>query len=118
MTVIVTGSRHYADRELLWAMLDKFRPTLLVHGDARGADELADAWARARGVEVWGYPANWTQHGAAAGPIRNLEMIREHPDAYVLAFPLPGSKGTWHCVRNAQAEGMRVLVFEACSVAK
>jgi hypothetical protein len=53
--------------------------TLLIHGDARGADWLAGEWAKERGVEV-ACPADWRRRGRGAGPIHNRQMLDEHPD--------------------------------------
>lgn len=85
---------------------------LVVQGGARGADECARAWCRAAGVRCETMRANWREDGPPAGPARNLRMLAAHPDALVLAFPLPQSRGTWHCVRAARARGMRVVVHE------
>jgi hypothetical protein len=35
--------------------------------------------------KIQSFPANWIKYGITAGPIRNLEMIKENPDL-VLAF--------------------------------
>jgi hypothetical protein len=41
---------------------------------ARGPDKLGIAWAIANGIRVARFPANWKDHGNAAGPIRNTQM--------------------------------------------
>ncbi len=55
MRLLITGGRKFADRGLIRAILDRLhaqhRFTLLIHGDARGADRLAAEWAQASSSE-------------------------------------------------------------------
>ena len=103
---IVCGGRDFGDREWLFSALDEIGPTGVVHGAARGADSLAQAWARERGVPEVGYPADWRREGRAAGPRRNATMLKvEQPDA-VIAFP--GGRGTADMIRRAVEAGVPV----------
>lgn len=111
MKIIVTGGRDFAQPEILWATLDRYCPTLVIHGAAAGADRFADAWAKAHGVTPITYPCTpelWRACGSDAGNIRNRQMLIAHRDALVLAFPGPQSRGTWNCMRDACAGSMRV----------
>lgn len=110
--VIVTGSRDWTDGAVLGRALQATAPTLVVHGAARGADALADAWAKANGVPVKPFEAPWTERGHAAGMIRNVAMLEAYPEALVLAFPLPQSRGTRGCMWEAARRGHRVMVVE------
>ena len=110
MRVLVCGGREYNDLPSLYAEMDKihavFEITELIHGAARGADSLAAAWAKSRGVPTRAFPADWNKHGKAAGFRRNETMLREgQPDA-VIAFP--GGKGTAHMIKLATDAGVRV----------
>lgn len=110
LTVIVCGGRDYSDRARVRAVLDELhaaRPvSLLVHGNAPGADQLAEWWAHTWHIPVQREPAEWDLHGPAAGPIRNQRMLRLwHPDL-VVAFP--GGKGTADMVAKARAAGVPV----------
>ena len=107
-TVIVTGSRHYADRVGVWRELNALNPSVVVTGDAEGADALARQWARTNGRKLITYAAHWSRHGKKAGPLRNGLMLRSHPGATVLAFPL-GGPGTADCMKQARRLGMTVL---------
>lgn len=109
--VIVTGSRLWADEERIYAALDAAKPTLVVHGGARGADAIAHDWATLRGVPSRTFTANWLRYGRRAGPLRNGVMLRAYPKALVLAFPLDGP-GTRDCIRQARGLGMHVRVEE------
>lgn len=88
MKVLITGSRNWTDREVIkYHLADLPADTTVIHGAARGADQLADSVARELGFEVIAVPADWTLHGRAAGPIRNQRMLEHNPDL-VIAFPL------------------------------
>lgn len=112
MRVLVYGGRDYADRDRLFAVLDHYhaqRPfTVVIEGEADGADKLARAWAESRGVPVLPFPANWTDletepvverlrhdgtlYNAAAGGVRNQRMLVEgKPD---IGIEFPGGRGT------------------------
>ncbi len=47
--LLVTGGRDFADRDLLYATLDRLHAEhniiVVIHGDAKGADRLAGEWA-------------------------------------------------------------------------
>ena len=108
--VLVTGSRDHTDARLIGNYLAIEDPDVVIHGAARGADTLAEDWARSHEVPYYGYPAKWKSHGKKAGPIRNQQMLgvieglrASGHDVTVLAFPLPNSKGTHHMVAIARA---------------
>lgn len=113
MRVLVTGGRDFDDRELLFDTLDRLNAmqgfTVVIHGDAKGADRLSGEWASSRGITVEAHPADWKKHGRAAGPIRNQKMLEEKPQL-VVAFP--GGKGTADMVRKAKQAGLKVVMVE------
>lgn len=120
MTVIrllVTGGRHYSDTARLNRILDsvhhKHAIEVLIHGACHlgGADMLADAWAKSRGVPVEAYPVSpcdgvWP----GAGPARNRRMIDASKATHGIAFP--GGDGTTDCVRAMRRAGLLVWVLE------
>ncbi len=112
--VLVCGGRDYADHERAFAVLDDLharRPiAIVIHGGARGADALADAWAMERGAISQAYPADWATHGKGAGPIRNAIMIAEGKPDLVVAFV--GGKGTADMVAKAKRAGVQVVMVE------
>lgn len=73
--------------------------TTIISGACRGADRLAVMWAKSVGVPVEEYPANWGRYGKAAGPIRNLQMLKDGKPDLVVAFS--GGHGTLHMM-NAE----------------
>lgn len=110
MKALVCGGRNFRDKEKLFDRMDfvlsEYRITEIIHGAALGADSLADAWALTRGIPSKRFPADWVQHGKAAGPIRNAQMLAEKPDV-VVAFP--GEKGTADMVKKSRAAGIQVI---------
>ena len=111
MRVLVTGGRLYDKRATLFRVLDRLHDrtpvSLLVVGDATGADELACHWAQERGVPIAVHRAEWEEYGKAAGPIRNRQMLHERNPDLVIAFS--GGRGTQDCVRQAVAKGVNVV---------
>lgn len=122
--ILVTGSRDHIGAELIGRMLDWFvgehaanlPPVLLyvtvVHGGARGADEIAHQHAIARGWSTEEHPADWRQHGKAAGMIRNQEMVERGADICV-GFPHADSRGTYDCLRRAEQAGIALRVVHS-----
>lgn len=108
--VIVCGGRDYADRERLFAALDRAdarrRIDFVIHGGQRGADELAGEWARERRRPHEVVHADWQRLGPAAGPARNQRMLERCSPSAVIAFP--GGRGTADMVRRAEAAGLPV----------
>lgn len=111
--LLVCGGRDFKNENLVWKKLVELSPRVVIHGGARGTDMLADVAARGLGIQVEIYKANWDKHGKSAGPIRNVEMLKNgKPDA-VLAFP--GGKGTAHMMMIAEKAGVPVIrVNESC----
>jgi hypothetical protein len=104
----LNAERERAGRErmLLYRTLRDSGPTLLLHGGASGADHFASNWADFEGVKSQVFPADWAEHGRAAGPIRNQRMLDEGKPDLVIAFP--GGRGTADMVRRAKAAGIKV----------
>ena len=107
--VIVCGGRDYTDQDAIRSVLSRWKErradVVIVHGDARGTDRLADHVARMMGFVVERYPADWSGFGRAAGPIRNQIMVDSGADL-VVAFP--GGAGTRDLVRRAVKRGIPV----------
>jgi hypothetical protein len=119
-TIMVTGSRGWANKRLLWGTLDNLcmeverahpEPVefVLLCGGAKGADEMAAAWADNRGYSVRVMPAQWKLHGKRAGILRNEQMVNTHPDI-VVAFWDGSSPGTAHAKAFAEAAGIETRV--------
>jgi hypothetical protein len=117
MKVLVCGSRDWTDRALIKDYLDGLllkhgRDVELIHGDCRGADQIAARRMEHLGIRVTAFPADWRGKGRAGGIIRNLEMLDQRPDL-VVAFQRNGSTGTQHTIDEARRRGITVEVFKA-----
>jgi hypothetical protein len=93
--VIVAGSRTIRDAAAVRAAVEDSGflrdATEIFHGGARGVDSVAhDLFDGVLPVQV--FPAEWSKHGRAAGPVRNRQMA-ECADALVLVWDgrSPGS---------------------------
>lgn len=118
MRVLVFGGRNYPHRESLFRELDALTideggmmprdGTRIGHGACpTGADRWADEWAVVNWVPCDEFPADWGQHGRAAGPIRNSQMLAAFmPD---VAVQCPGGRGTADMRRKLDRAGVRVI---------
>jgi len=83
--------------------------TEVVSGCATGVDSIGERWARANGIPIRRFPADWSQHGKAAGPIRNRQMA-EYADA-LIAFWDRKSKGTKNMIETANRNNLKVYII-------
>lgn len=115
MRLLVCGGRKYRDRQRMFQILDQINNdgvhvSVVIEGEADGADLLSALWASARGIAIEPYPADWVQHGLSAGPRRNRQMLIEGKPDLVVAFP--GGSGTADMVAQARKAGVRVKEVE------
>lgn len=115
MRVLVCGGRYYRDAKKVDRTLDAINNespavSVIIHGNAAGADTLADNWAFKRCKPVLPFPANWKAYGRSAGAKRNKQMLREGKPDLVVAFP--GGNGTANMVAIARAAGITVIEVE------
>lgn len=114
MRVIIAGSRALNETARLNAAIALWKEaygeasiTEVVSGGARGADRLGEAWARAQGLPITRFPAEWRRYGKAAGPIRNRQMAA-YADG-LIALP-GGGRGTRSMIAEAQRRGLPILI--------
>lgn len=139
--LLITGSRQWTDHETLVTELARARAdlgddTILVHGEARGADRMAAwIWRGTWRLPVEAHLVNWygpcraeckPQHRRArsglsepkvcpaAGMYRNGDMVALGADL-CLAFILDQSPGATGCARLARKAGITVRTFKAVS---
>jgi len=115
--VIVAGSRGLTHPAFVEAAIKAsgFVITTVLSGTARGIDRLGEAWATERGIPVERYPADWDEHGKAAGMLRNREMIAK-ADALIAIWD-GVSRGTDDCIRHARLKGLKVFVYRVSDAA-
>jgi hypothetical protein len=116
-TILACGSREWRDAGVIRLALmmeprqhgwPEAQPITVVHGGARGADEIAGDQALDLGYYIRVFPAKWDEHGKRAGILRNLEMLDEKPDL-VLAFGV--GRGTDHTCSEALKRGIEVVRY-------
>lgn len=122
--VIISGTREALsaeDREIVIDVLAPYleRDQMIGVGDCKtGVDLFArQLWMKRRrpgaGQSLTVFNAHWQRLGRKAGSERNGRMVEwaaKVPGSVLLAFPGPTSRGTWDCVRKAQAAGLAVIV--------
>ena len=111
MRILVCGGRDFKDRKSIKRVLRKFDDdTILIHGDARGADKLAGSYGRYRVWAIFSVPAQWKRYNRSAGYTRNARMLKEGVPELVIAFP--GGRGTANMVKQARKKHITVKIVE------
>ncbi len=110
MIVLVCGGRDYTNVKAIRDSLDMVDVTSIIAGGASGADAIGREEAIRRKLDFKMFPADWSAHGRAAGPIRNKQMLDEGKPDLVMAFP--GGRGTADMVRRAKAAGVPVMEIQ------
>lgn len=107
--VAIVGSRSFSDYEFMCEKLKGINFKSIISGGARGADKLAERYAKEHDIELHIFLADWEGIGNYAGLNRNLKMI-EWCDM-VVAFWDGESKGTAHMTSNALKKGKLVRIY-------
>lgn len=112
MRVIIAGSRHITDADLLEASVEDsdFDITEVVSGGAKGVDRLGEDYARQEGISITRFPARWERHGRSAGPIRNGEMA-EYADALIAIWD-GNSSGTRNMLTQAYRADLKMYLLK------
>lgn len=123
--ILVCGDRDWGlhgegcdeDEVLMWDILKYlifcYHGVIVLHGGARGADEMAGRLAEDYGVHTARIKALWSSFGKAAGPIRNRVMAEFAPDL-VVAFhrDIENSSGTADMLSVAEDEDIDYFLVE------
>ena len=115
-SVIFCGDRAWKGRGVVSDRLVRLlkRDPIIVHGAARGADEISGLEATLLGLRVVSFPAEWERYGRGAGPIRNQAMLDQAPNLLgVIAFHdhLNRSKGTNDMLNRCLAQSIPCVLF-------
>lgn len=118
----VTGGRTYNKYRTITRIVTQLRDDyggklVVVHGCAPGADSLASKACKVLGVAQRRFPANWEEHGTAAGPIRNRDMaafLRGRLDRghEVMLISFPGGTGTADMIAVSKKLEIEVIDHE------
>ena len=108
--IAIVGSRDYPDLEAVKHFVEALPPDVtVVSGGARGVDRAAEEAARARGLKVLVFLADWANEGRSAGYKRNVKVINAAD--MVVAFWDGKSPGTRHALELAQKLDRPILLF-------
>jgi len=115
MYVLITGSRSWDNIELIAEVMQKFpKDTVIIHGDAIGADTIAGVVAKELGFEVIPCPPTEEEikmFGPSGAPLaRNRRMVYMNPNLCI-AFKDVRSQtnGTDYTIEFAKSFGIRTL---------
>lgn len=118
--LLVTGSRDFGNFDLMYDAIKHYisifsYPECLIHGDARGADKMADGIAKNLQIPILKYPvsdAEWKAYPGSAGRLRNIKMLKEGRPTHVMAF-FAGRRtaGTQHMVHISKEANIQVKEF-------
>jgi hypothetical protein len=109
MKVAVIGSRGFNDYSYLKSKLDQFEIDEIVSGGAKGADSLAERYAREMGIDLKVYLPKYKKFGRVAPLIRNRQIVEDSD--LVVAFWDGKSKGTKNAIGEANKLGKKIQVF-------
>lgn len=124
--IIIAGSRTFTDKSLLYrvcdeqiaeiAKSDENATVQIISGGARGADKLAEMYARDRQFSNIVLPAQWNKYGKRAGMLRNGDMARmaskKDGKGVLIAFWDGQSRGTKNMIfRSNENNNIKVVVF-------
>lgn len=118
MNIAIVGGRDFNDYELLKETIlsspeldftDINSRKTIVSGGAKGADTLAERFAKEFNLSMIVFPADWKQYGRGAGMIRNKQIISESD--IVFAFWDGKSKGTKNSIDHAKKQNKPLTII-------
>lgn len=115
---MVVGTRTFDDYKTMCYILDPIlkekRNVVIISGGAKGADSLAEKYAKDHGHELKVFYAEWDKYGKSAGYKRNEVMhkyISQFEKKQVVAFWDGVSKGTAHNFGIAPEYDNPILIY-------
>jgi hypothetical protein len=108
MKLLIGGSRNFNDYELMKYHLQFLTFDKIISGGARGADKLAEKYAKENKIKFILFEANWESYGKNAGFKRNIKMIEEAD--FIIVFWDGKSNGTKHAIEYAKKFGKRIII--------
>jgi predicted Rossmann fold nucleotide-binding protein DprA/Smf involved in DNA uptake len=108
----VIGSRTFDNYKFLEKALNYFFSTKIesiISGGAKGADSLAEEFAKQKGIKIVVHKPNWDEFGKSAGFKRNHQIVEESD--ILVAFWDGESKGTKHSIKLAKDKKIPTFIF-------
>lgn len=126
--IIIAGSRKFNDYSTLSNIVDHilklrvykkgYKPNDIevVCGMAKGADTLGERYAKANGIKIKYFPAEWDKYGKSAGYHRNKAMAKyaSYKMGYgaLIAFWDGLSKGTKMMIELAKECHLKCYIYD------
>lgn len=115
MKLLITGSRSLAENEVNYRRLaDEIhsrypKASLLLHGGAQGADQLADRYGREMGIRVKVIRPDYGLYPEKVAPlVRNTELVQQAEAVIAFYGPKGKAGGSWDTVKKALARNLPV----------
>jgi len=99
----VVGSKSFNNYSIMEQTLAPLFPFVLVSGGVKGADSLAERFARENDLETIIHFPEWKKYGRKAGYLRNTFIVRDCDK--LIAFWDGESKGTKMTIDLAEKSG-------------
>ena len=115
--IYVIGSTRWTDEESIRKYLSAFaKGTVVMHGDSKGADEIAGRIATELGFEDQKFQPQWTKYGRRAGHVMAEMLVGMATD--VVVFPMQKSASTWDARKIAEKYYKEKKLLSLTTVAK
>ena len=111
--IAIVGSRNYNNRSEIYKYLDSKLDRIghLVSGGCpTGADNIAQQYAKDRGLSITIHYPNWERDKKGAGFIRNRRIVEDCD--ILIAWQANNSKGTQNSIDLAKKLGKKVIIHE------
>ena len=112
----IVGSRTFTNREkafLVMAKLSELRGisiASIISGGAKGADSIAEEYAKSNRIPIKIHRADWKKYGKIAGFIRNAYIINDSD--IIVAFWDMKSRGTLDDIEKAESAGKHIFIYD------
>lgn len=108
----IVGSRNFENYSHLKEVMTDFNsqygfPSTIVSGGAKGADKLAERYAKENNIPIIVFRPIWSKYGRGAGIIRNRDIVKQ--STHMVAFCIDHSKGTMNSINLAKEKGIHVV---------
>jgi len=102
----IVGSRDFTDYTKFCEVINKWIEAngpinKIISGGCRGADKLAERYAKDKNIPITIFPAKWEKYGKSAGFVRNKKIVNN--STHIIAFPSRNGKGTQNTIELAHA---------------
>ncbi len=119
MRILVTGSRNWTDERVVaralasLSSLQDMQPFAVVHGGAKGADSLAEAWCQRWKVPTEVHKPDYKAYPGPVAPLRRNDAMLDSGIDLVVAFRLgtPTHGGTQYTIDGAAKRRIPTIIY-------